>query len=126
MTSSAILLKKYLTNLIRDSVIRLTVFSRGWRRDAGRREFSLAFNRGEDVEFGSVVLSREGINLNDCIIPWPALRSFRVSKREIIFVRQCGNRFESLRVPTSKIRHLSEMRYLVEVQVSAKKHQLTH
>ena len=126
MILSATPLKQYLTNLIRDSVVRLTVFALGLHEDAGRREFSLAFDRGQDIEFGAVVLSREGIKLDDCIIPWSALRSFRVSNREIIFVRQRGNRFESLRVPTFKVRNLSEMLYLVEVQVSAKQHQLTH
>ncbi len=126
MTLSATPLKQYLTNLIRDSAVRLTVLVLGLHEDAGRRDFSLAFDRGQDVEFGAVVLSREGINLDDCIIPWSALRSFRVSKREIIFVRQCGNRFESLRVPKSKVHNLPEMLYLVEVQVLARQLQLTH
>lgn|GEM_PF-1535281 len=126
MTSSATLLKQYLINLIRDSVVSLSVFVLGLHKDGDRSAFSLAFDCGQDVDFGAVVLSREGINLDDCIIPWSALRSFCVSNREIIFVRQCGNRFESLRVPTFKARNLSEMLYLVEVQVSAKQHQLTH
>ena len=126
MTLSATPLKQYLTNLIKDSVVRLTVLALGLHEDAGRREFSLAFDRGQDVKFGAVVLSREGINLADCIIPWSALRSFRVSKREIIFVRQFGNRFESCKVPASKVRNLPEMVYLVEAQVSAKHQQLTH
>ena len=126
MTLSAPPLKQYLTNLIKDSVVRLTVFVLGLHKDAGRREFSLDFDRGQNVEFGAIILSREGINLGDSIIPWSALRSFRVSKREIIFVRQCGNRFESLRVLTSKVCNLPEMLYLLEVQVSAKQHQLTH
>ena len=126
MTSSATPLKQYLINLIRDSVVSLRVFALGLHKDGGRSEFSLAFDRGQDVEFGAVVLSREGINLDDCIIPWSALRSFRVSNHEIIFVRQCGNRFESLRVPTFEVRNLSEMLYLIEVQMLAKQHQLTH
>jgi hypothetical protein len=126
MTLSATLLKQYLTNLIKDSVVRLTVLVLGLHEDAGRREFGLAFSSGQDVKFGAVVLSREGINLADCIIPWSALRSFRVSKREVIFVRQFGNRFESCKVPASKVRNLSEMLYLVEAQMSAKQHQLTH
>ena len=126
MILSATPLKQYLTNLIKDSVVRLTVLALGLHEDAGRREFRLAFDRGQDVEFGAVILSREGINLEDCIIPWSALRSFRVSKGEIIFVRQLGNYFESRKVPASKVRHLSEMLYLLETQVSAKHHQLTH
>ena len=126
MTSSATLLKQYLINLIRESVVSLRVFALGLHKDRGRSAFSLAFDCGQDVEFGAVVLSREGINPDDCIITWSALRSFCVSNREIIFVRQCGNRFESLRVPTFGVRNLSEMLYLVEVQVSAKQHQLTH
>lgn len=126
MTSSATPLKQYLINLIRESVVSLRVFALGLHKDRGRSAFSLAFDCGQDVDFGAVVLSREGINPDDCIITWSALRSFCVSNREIIFVRQCGNRFESLRVPTFKARNLSEMLYLVEVQVSAKQHQLTH
>ena len=98
----------------------------GLHKDRGRSAFSLAFDCGQDVDFGAVAFSREGTNLDDCIIPWSALRSFCASNREIIFVRQCGNRFESFRVPTFKARNLSEMLYLVEVQVSAKQHQLTH
>lgn len=115
MTPSSAPLKKYLTHLIKDFVTRLTVFVLGLDKDKGRRECSLAFDRGQDVDFGAVVLSREGINLGDCIIPWSALRSFRVSKRNIIFVRQCGNHFQSLRVPTFKVHNLPEMLYLVEV-----------
>ena len=65
MILSATPLKQYLTNLIRDSVVRLTVFALGLHEDAGRREFSLAFDCGQDVEFGAVVLSREGINLDN-------------------------------------------------------------
>lgn len=126
MTSSATPLKQYLINLIRESVVSLRVFALGLHKDRGRSAFSLAFDCGQDVEFRAVVLSREGINPDDCIITWSALRSFCVSNREIIFVRQCGNRFESLRVPTFGVRNLSEMLYLVEVQVSAKQHQLTH
>lgn len=126
MTSSATLLKQYLINLIRDSVVSLRMFVLGLHKDRGRSAFSLAFDCGQDVDFGAVAFSREGTNLDDCIIPWSALRSFCASNREIIFVRQCGNRFESLRVPTFKARNLSEMLYLVEVQVSAKQHQLTH
>ena len=126
MTSSATPLKQYLINLIRDSVVSLRLFALGLHKDKSRGAFNLAFDCGQDVEFGAVVLSREGINLDDCIIPWSALRSFCVSNREIIFVRQCGNRFESFRVPTFKVRNLSETLYLVKVQVSAKQHQLTH
>ena len=126
MTLSGTSLKQYLTHLIKNSAVRLTVFALGLHEDADRREFSLAFDRGQNVEFGAIILSREGINLEDHIIPWPALRSFRISKREIIFVRQCGNRFESLRVLKSKVRNLPEMRCLVEAQVSAKERQLTH
>ena len=126
MILSATPLKQYLTNLIKDSVVRLTVIALGLHEDAGRREFSLAFDRGQDVEFGAVILSREGINLEDCIIPWSALRSFRVGKGEIVFVRQFGNCFESRKVQASKIRHLPEMLYLLETQVSAIKNHLTH
>ena len=130
MTLSGPSLKQYLTHLIKNSIVRLTVFALGLYEDAGRREcrreLSLAFDRGQNVEFGAIILSREGINLNDHIIPWPALRSFRISKREVIFIRQCGNRFESLRVLKSKVRNLPEMRHLVEAQVSARQHQLTH
>ena len=126
MTSSATPLKQYLINLIRESVVSLRVFALGLHKDRGRSAFSLAFDCGQDVEFGAVVLSREGINPDDCIITWSALRSFCVSNHEIIFVRQCGNRFESLRVPTFKARNLYEMLCLVEVQVSDKQHQLTY
>ena len=126
MTSSRTPLKQYLTYLIKNSVVRLTVFALGLHEDAGRREISLAFDRGQNVEFGAIILSREGINLKDHIIPWPALRSFRISKREIVFVRQYGNRFESLRVLKSKVRNLPEMLCLVQAQMSAKQHQLTH
>ena len=126
MILSVTLLKRYLTNLIKESVVRLTVLALGLHKDAGRRELSLAFDRGQDVEFGAITLSREGINLEDCIIPWSALRSFRVSKNEIIFVRQFGNCFESRKVPAPKVRNLSDMLYLLETQVSAKQHQLTH
>ena len=127
MTSSATPLKQYLINLIRESVVGLRVFALGLHKDRGRSAFSLAFDCGQDVDFGAVAFSREGTNLDDCIIPWSALRSFCASNREIIFVRQCGNRFESvfgfqrLRPATSL-----KMLYLVEVQVSAKQHQLTH
>ena len=65
MSLSATPLKQYLTNLIRDSVVHLTVFALGLHEDAGQREFSLAFDRGQDVEFGAVVISREGINLDN-------------------------------------------------------------
>ena len=126
MILSAAPLKQYLTNLIKDSVVRLTVLALGLHEDAGRRELSLAFDRGQDVEFGAIVLSREGINLEDCIIPWSALRSFRASKGEVVFVRQLGNCFESFKVPASKVRHLPEMLYLLEAQAYAKQHQLTH
>ncbi len=130
MTLSGTPLKQSLTRLIKNSVIRLTVFALGLYEGTGRREcrreLSLAFDRGQNVEFGAIILSREGINLDDHIIPWPALRSFRISKREIIFIRQCGNRFESLRVLKSKVHNLPEMLYLVEAQVSAKQRQLTH
>lgn len=126
MILSVTLLNRYLINLIKASVARLTVLALGLHEDAGRREFGLAFDRGQDVEFGAVILSREGINLEDCIIPWSALRSFRASKGEIVFVRQFGNRFESRRVSASKVRHLPEMLHLLETQFSAKQYQLTH
>ena len=126
MTLSATPLKQYLTNLIKDSVVRLTVLALGLHEDAGRREFGLAFDRGQDVEFGAVILSQEGINLEDCIIPWSALRSFRAGKGEVIFVRQLGNCFESLKVPAHKVRYLPEMLHLLEAQAYARQRQLTH
>jgi hypothetical protein len=72
-----------------------------------------AFETGRDVNFGALVLSKEGICTHDDIIPWGALRSFCYGNRELVFVRQCGNQFSSIRLPASKLKHLPILLHLL-------------
>lgn len=73
-----------------------------------------AYAKGKDVNFGAVVLSQEGICLQDNIIPWRALRSVRYENRQLVLVRQFGNQFSSLRVSASQLRNLPTLLNLLE------------
>lgn len=73
-----------------------------------------AYARGKDVNFGAVVLSQEGVCLQDNIIPWRALRSVRYENRQLVLVRQFGNQFSSLRVSASQLRNLPILLHLLE------------
>jgi hypothetical protein len=71
-----------------------------------------AYEKGQDVNFGAVVLSQEGICLQDDIIPWRALRSFRYENRQLVLVKQLGNQFSSLRVSAGQLRNLPVLLHL--------------
>ena len=73
-----------------------------------------AYEMGKDVNFGAVVLSQEGIFLQDDIIPWPALRSVRYENRQLVLVKQFGNQFSSLRIPAGQLRNLPILLNLLE------------
>jgi hypothetical protein len=85
-----------------------------------------AFEMGRDVDFGALVLSKEGICTPDDIIPWGALRSFCYSNRELVFVRQCGNQFSSHRQPASKLKHLPILLHLLHKNSPEKASTLSH
>jgi hypothetical protein len=72
-----------------------------------------AYARGKDVNFGAVVLSQEGVCLQDNIIPWRALRSFRYEKRQLVLVKQFGNQFSGLRVVAGQLRNLPVLLHLL-------------
>ena len=74
----------------------------------------MAYAKGQDVNFGAVVLSKEGICLQDDIIPWRALRSLRYENRQLVLVKQFGNQFTSLRVSASQLRNLAVLLHLLE------------
>ena len=74
----------------------------------------MAYAKGQDVNFGAVVLSQEGICLQDDIIPWRALRSFRYENRQLVLVKQFGNQFSSLRVLAGQVRNLPVLLHLLE------------
>ena len=73
-----------------------------------------AYAKGQDVNFGAVVLSQEGICLQDDIIPWRALRSVRYEDRQLVLVKQFGNQFSSLRVSAGKLQNLPVLLHLLE------------
>ena len=73
-----------------------------------------AYAKGQDVSFGAVVLSQEGICLQDDIIPWRALRSVRYENRQLVLVRQFGNQFSSLQVSAGKLHNLPGLLHLLE------------
>jgi hypothetical protein len=73
-----------------------------------------AYARGKDVDFGAVVLSQEGVCLQDDIIPWRALRSVRYENRQLVLVKQFGNQFSSLRVSARQLRNLPILLNLLE------------
>ena len=73
-----------------------------------------AYARGKDVNFGAVVLSQEGVCLQDDIIPWRALRSVRYENRQLVLVKQFGNQFSSLRVSARQLRNLPILLNLLE------------
>lgn len=73
-----------------------------------------AYARGKDVNFGAVVLSQEGVCLQDDIIPWRALRSVRYENRQLVLVKQFGNQFSSLRVSARQLRNLPVLLNLLE------------
>jgi hypothetical protein len=72
-----------------------------------------AFEMGRDVNFGTLVLSQEGICSKDDIIPWSALRSFHYENRELILVRQQGNIFSSSRFHAKKLKNLPILLHLL-------------
>jgi hypothetical protein len=90
------------------------------------QELSARFDRGRDVSFGAVTLSQEGINVADRIIPWSALRSFRLTKRDLILVGQLGNRFDSHRIVLTQVQHLPILFHLIEIHSQVKLRALTH
>lgn len=73
----------------------------------------MAYAKGQDVNFGAVVLSQEGICLQDDIIPWRALRSFRYENRQLVLVKQFGNQFSGLRVMAGQLRNLPVLLHLL-------------
>jgi hypothetical protein len=85
-----------------------------------------AFEMGRDVDFGALVLSKEGICTPDDIIPWGALRSFCYSNRELVFVRQCGNQFSSHRQPASKLKHIPILLHILHQHSPEKASTLSH
>jgi hypothetical protein len=85
-----------------------------------------AFEMGRDVDFGALVLSKEGICTPDDIIPWGALRSFCYSNRELVFVRQCGNQFSSHRQPASRIKHLPILLHILHQKSPEQASTLSH
>ncbi len=72
------------------------------------------YAKGKDVNFGAVVLSQEGVCLQDDIIPWRALRSVRYENRQLVLVKQFGNQFSSLRVSAGQLRNLPILLNLLE------------
>ena len=72
------------------------------------------YAKGKDVNFGAVVLSQEGVCLQDDIIPWRALRSVRYENRQLVLVKQFGNQFSSLRVSARQLRNLPILLNLLE------------
>jgi len=73
-----------------------------------------AYDRGRDISFGGLSASLEGLNIGPDILPWSALRSFRLTNRELVLVRQFGNRFNSHRVSIHRIHHLPILLHLLE------------
>jgi hypothetical protein len=73
-----------------------------------------AFDGGRDVSFGALTLSQEGICSEADIIPWSALRSLRYETRELVFVRQRGNQFSSLRIPAAHLKNLPVLLHLID------------
>jgi hypothetical protein len=119
-------LKQFLSNFLKESVSRLTTRTSAGEEETLVQEFKTVFDRGQDVVFGALTLSQEGINLADSIIPWSALRSFRCEKNEVILVRQVGNRFESHRVAIGKVRHLAILIQFLSQYSQVKLHSLAH
>jgi hypothetical protein len=119
-------LKQFLNNLFKGSWARFTNLESTIQQEILIKELSDAFDRGWDIPFGDITLSQEGINLADSIIPWSALRSFRLAKSDLVLVRQLGNRFESHRVAIRRICQLPIMLHLLEKQAQAKTRELTH
>lgn len=72
------------------------------------------YAKGKDVNFGAVVLSQEGVCLQDDIIPWRALRAVRYENRQLVLVKQFGNQFSSLRVSARQLRNLPILLNLLE------------
>jgi hypothetical protein len=119
-------LKQFLNNLFNGSFVGFTSVESTVHQEILIQELSDAFDRGWDIPFGDIILSREGINLRDSIIPWSALRSFRLTKRELVIVRQMGNRFESHHVALRRISQLPIMLHLLETQAKVKMCQLMY
>ncbi len=119
-------LKQFLNNLLKRSWAQFTNLESMAQQEILIQELSDAFDRGWDIPFGDITLSREGINLTEIIIPWSALRSFRLAKNELVLVRQLGNRFESHRVAIRRICQLPIMLHLLEKQAQVKTRELTH
>jgi hypothetical protein len=119
-------LKQFLNNLFKGSWTGFTNLESTIQQEVIVQELSDAFDRGWDIPFGDITLSQEGINLADSIIPWSALRSFRLVKRDLVLVRQIGNRFESHRVNLRRISQLPIMLHLLETHAKVKMCQLTY
>jgi hypothetical protein len=119
-------LKKFLKNLFNGSCAGFASVESSVHQEILIQELSDAFDRGWDIPFGDITLSREGINLSEIIIPWSALRSFRLTKRDLVIVRQLGNRFESHYVSLRRISQLPMMLHLLETQANVKIRQLTY
>ncbi len=126
MTRFVAPLKQFLSNLLKESVSRFTARTSAGDEEMLVQKFKTGFDRGQDVVFGALTLSQEGINLGDSIIPWPALRSFRCEKNELILVRQLGNRFESHRIAIGKVRHLTILMHFLSQYSQVKIHTLAH
>ncbi len=113
MKKSVICLTQQLNNSFQacwEKVQRLLIGS----SDEDSQLLITAYARGKDVNFGAVVLSQEGVCLQDNIIPWRALRSVRYENRQLVLVRQFGNQFSSLRVSASQLRNLPILLHLLE------------
>ncbi len=99
-------LKHFLTNTIKSAFDRL-VFRPNTSLDTNEIAIVMsAFECGKDIQLGALSFSQEGINLEETIIPWSALRTVRVADRHLVLVKQFGNHFESHRIPLQKIQHL--------------------
>ncbi len=119
-------LKQFLSTVIKESRSWFTTPASGENEKALMQELSAGFDRGRDISFGAVTLSQEGINLDHSIIPWSALRSFRLTKHDLILVRQLGNCFDSHRVAIKQVQHLSILFHLIETHSQVKLRALTH
>ncbi len=113
MTNSVISLAKRLNNTLHtcwESVQSLLISTNS---DEELQHLVNAFEMGRDVDFGALVLSKEGVCTQDDIIPWSALRSFCYSNRELLLVSQRGNQFSSIRLSASKLKHLPILLHLL-------------
>jgi hypothetical protein len=113
MKKSVIYLTQHLNNSLHtywEKVQRLLMGS----SDKDSKLLLMDYAKGKDVNFRAVVLSQEGICLQDDIIPWCALRSVRYENRQLVLVKQFGNQFSSLRVSESQLHNLPVLLNILE------------